>query len=180
MGQCDAVGTQSPLPSFNLRHFEHIEQESTVQLIRKTFLALATVTALLGSASCVALVPHEANTNLVQDSGVEAVTQRMTTLLKSAQAPVFSNVEVDQEMMRLQLANYGAWGWGWGYGGNPMQGVSIPYRAITKVDLYENNKVFLYMANGGSTIEILFPDMGYATEFVDHVASMQRFAAENG
>lgn len=124
---------------------------------------------LLPLSGCVGLVPHQANTGLVDELGADEARKKFRVVSARARDPQIVEVEfndvgfvyVYNSLAPMTLI--------------PMQGkMSVLYDNLERLDLYENNRVFLIGSGGHEMASITFGSLGDAEEWVDLTLSFQQ------
>lgn len=132
---------------------------------------LALFSLLLALAGCVSVVPRSPNTGLVSELGLEETQKEVMVISARARDPQISEVEFNDV------------GFVYSYSALapmtliPTQGKhSVIWQNMTRLDLYENNKVFVIGQGDRVTSQILFNDMSDAERWQDLVMSLQAHA----
>lgn len=133
--------------------------------------------ALLLCSGCIAQVPYSPNTTLLESLERGQVEQELYDLLTSrTQSPQIFQVELNSAGFTYRYAGGVYVGWGATYQGEGV--VRILYDEVARIDLYENNKAFLYNAAGARLgHEFLFTALDDCRRFADYLASF-RYAGQ--
>ena len=127
---------------------------------------------LLVATSCISPLVYEPSTNLVAKNGEAAVQQDLKTVFAIAVAPLVNNVEFAPG--EVSFAAPGAANPWVGY--TPGGKATINLAAISKIEVYPNNKCWIYY---GATrrFEFIFATVEDAKKCADLLMSLKRHAA---
>ncbi len=127
---------------------------------------------LLLAASCADQVPYTANTGLADSLGTEEAKRRLSQVLQRAQTPRVTNVRATDDYVQyfwetlapetaiidpLYVANV----------------AEIHYGTVTKVEVYDNNWVFVWGPLREHVDKVLFGTADDARTFADLVSSFR-------
>jgi hypothetical protein len=122
-------------------------------------------------AGCVKVVPRQPNTKAVEELGVDAAKQRLQEVLTRAVDPRIAVVAVADDSLRYKW-DQPIQGWYGVPAGSVQNETQIFFRNIARMEVYENNKVFVY-GPGGRIDQILFPSQADAFQFHDLLESFR-------
>ena len=128
---------------------------------------------------CVSTVPYSPKTTLVEELGWEPAQQRFGELMTRCRSPRIADATIDDKKFELTLQG-GHAGWWWGWGGAPGGKPVIYHNNIGKLDIYENNKVFVLGPDNRRMTEFLFAGQEDCFLFADLVWSFRNAKAPGG
>lgn len=135
-----------------------------------TFAGLAV--CLVGlSTGCISVVQYAPNEGLVQTKGVEDVRKQLGEVMNRSVNPHVTATEVTDEYLQYN--------WSEAYMGAWYQQVTtshqnrIYFANLSRVEIYENNNVYLWWPNDQRVDKLLFASMEDAKLFVDCVSSLR-------
>lgn len=120
---------------------------------------------------CVAVVPHQPDTTLVAKGGIEDVKKRITEVLNRAVQPHVTSVEVTPDSLKYSWSQaiMGPF-----FAVQTLPGmVQILYSNIARVEVYDNNKVFVWAPGDARREELLFANLDDAKLFADLLLSLK-------
>jgi hypothetical protein len=121
---------------------------------------------------CVALLDYRPDEGLVSSLGPEEAKRKFSETLSLAFDPHVTGSEITDDYYRYQWQQniYGAYG-------IPMGSVpganQVFFNNVEKVEVYQNNKVFVYERGGRLKDQILFSTVDDAKRFADLVMSFR-------
>jgi hypothetical protein len=126
--------------------------------------------ALPSLSGCVALVQYTPDEGLAARLGEEEALRKLKEVIHRALEPRFADVQVSIDEYVVTYLQ----GWHPYYYGpvGPIP-IGILYRNVSRVDIYENHKVFVYDVNGVEKQWILFANAQDARLFADLVCSLR-------
>jgi len=124
-------------------------------------------------AGCVKVVPRQPNTKAVEELGVDAAKQRLQEVLTRAVEPRIAVVAVADDSLRYKW-DQPIQGWYGVPAGSVQNETQIFFRNIERMEVYENNKVFVY-GPGGRIDQILFSSQADAFQFHDLLESFHTY-----
>ena len=124
-------------------------------------------------AGCVKVVPRQPNTKAVEELGADAAKRRLEEVMTRAIEPRIAVVAVADDSLRYKW-DQPIQGWYGVPAGSVQNETQIFFRNIDKLEVYENNKVFVY-GPGGRIDQILFPSQADAFQFHDLLESFRMY-----
>lgn len=143
--------------------------------IRTASLRLALFAFLVAGPGCIGVVPYTPKTSLIDDLGYEEAQTRFGQVMTRCRAPKVNDGKIDEKKFEVDTpAHYGG-GWGW-YGGHHQGGNAAFYHSnVGRLDVYENNKVFVIGTDEKKLAEFLFADQPDAFLFCDLIYSFRTY-----
>lgn len=120
-------------------------------------LALASLAGLVltFASGCIPTVAYTRDDEAVARLGVEAAQKELSDILYSAAAPQVTAVEFTDDMVKISY-NQPVFGpYGVVVSATPLS-YPLTYHRIQRIEVYENNKIFIYGPSGTVEREILF------------------------
>jgi hypothetical protein len=124
-------------------------------------------------AGCVKVVPRQPNTKAVEELGADAAKQRLQEVMARAVDPRIAIVTVADDSVRYRW-DQPIQGWYGVPAGSVQNETQILYRNIDRMEVYENNKVFVY-GPAGRIDQILFGNQADAFQFHDLLESFRTY-----
>jgi hypothetical protein len=116
------------------------------------------------------VVNRQPNTGLVADMGVEGVQKELKIISTRASAPRIVDVEFNDVGFVYSHDAHHPMAWGLA----PVQGkTSVVYDNLARLDLYENNRVFIIGPNNRELAAITFGNPSDAEGWCDLVLSLK-------
>ena len=138
----------------------------------------ATCIALLGALSlgCVALVPYSREDDLAEHVGREGVESELADLLiEHTVAPRVLETEFRDNSILLHVDQQFVGPYGIPVGSAAVQ-KPLAYRTLSKIEVYENHKVWFYGPSGHMNLELLFDAPESAVRCAQLVHALQAAA----
>ncbi len=151
-----------------------------IMSVRRNFTSVLSAGSLAAiclclATSCIAIVPYEPKSNLLQTLGEEESVKRFGRVLAGSTDWRFNFAEAGEDSFvaeKLQVI-MGAF---WIQHTIPNR-IQIYYANVSRIEVYENNVVYLRSPSNHVTLKATFADRDTAFEFADLVAS---FKARSG
>lgn len=133
-------------------------------------LLICCISAL--AAGCPAVVSYQPNDRLVVDLGVEQARKRLQETLSRSINPRVIEVQVTQEFVnyRYQQPILGPFG---AQVGVTMAENRVHFQNVSRVEVFENNVVFLRAANEIILAQLIFANQDDAKTFADLILSFR-------
>lgn len=162
----DAESARAPASTCEIE-IMNPRRKSTLQFSARSS-SLAILCLCLGT-SCIAIVPYEPKTSVLQTLGEEEAAKRFDRLLTKSTDWRFNVAEAgkdhfDAEKLEVILGAF------WVQHTVPSS-LRIYYADVSRIEVYENNVVYLRNPSGVVTLKATFPSRDAAFEFADLVAS---------
>lgn len=139
--------------------------------ISNAFARLALFALLVSGAGCISVVPYTPNTGVIEDRGYEGAQQMFGEVVTRCRAPRIADGKIDESKFEVNIQGHHGWGWYAGVvQGGPM---SIYHNNLGRLDVYENNKVFVISTDERKLAEFLFADQSDAFLFCDLIYSFK-------
>lgn len=135
--------------------------------------ALFGLILLAAGPGCVSVVPYTPKTSLIEELGYEGAQDRFAVLMNGARSPRIGTASIDTKKFEFELSGgHAGWWWGWGQpGSHPV----VYLENIGRLDIYENNKVFVIAPDERKMTEFLFGSQGDCFVFADLVYSFKTY-----
>jgi hypothetical protein len=144
---------------------------NAMRLLRLPALAVLALTA----TGCLSPLPYSPDGSLVRSyGGPEEYEAELKSHLRTATAPPITDVTLEDDAVVLDVGGVGhPYGW---YGPAAFPGRQvISGRTITKLEVYENNKLWIYRT-GQPTFELIFTSVEDAKKAADLFESLRVWA----
>ena len=140
--------------------------------IRRLGAALCILSAAY-IVGCVKVVPRQPNTKAVEELGADTAKQRLQEVMTRAVDPRIAVVTVADDSLRYRW-DQPIQGWYGVPAGSVQNETQIFFRNIDRMEVYENNKVFVY-GPAGRIDQILFGNQQDAFQFHDLLESFRTY-----
>ncbi len=127
--------------------------------------------SLVGFSGCVALVPHQPNTQLIEELGEAAAVSKFAETLNRSTQPNYQGTEVLKDSFKTNQTGVvmGAW-----YQSHHISNlIQIYFNNISRVEVYENNVVFVRGTADQVLLRATFNQMQDATTLADLIESFK-------
>jgi hypothetical protein len=143
---------------------------------RNTIRRLGAALCILSAAyivGCVKVVPRQPNTKAVEELGADTAKQRLQEVMTRSVDPRIVGVTVADDSVRYRW-DQPIQGWYGVPAGSVQNETQIFFRNIDRMEVYENNKVFVY-GPAGRIDQILFGNQADAFQFHDLLESFRTY-----
>ena len=141
--------------------------------------ALFGLIVLAAGPGCVSVVPYTPKTSLIEEMGYKDAQGRFGELMTRARSPRIGDATIDSKKFEFSLVGGHAGGWWWGWGAPGARPV-IYHNNIGRLDVYENNKVFVLGPDERKMTEFLFSSQQDCFLFADLVWSFKSYQGPEG
>lgn len=142
--------------------------KSTSKFALHSLLVILTLGFFSG---CVALVPHSPNTRLVEELGADAAESKFAEILNRSTQPRYQGTEVSEDSFKTSQTGVvmGAW-----YQTHHVTNqIQIYFNNISRVEVYENNAVFVRGVGDVVLLRAAFTNLEDATMLADLIESFK-------